>query len=58
MMTVAQKRSQLSTLTSHVLEEDLDLLLRVVWDFAARGLNAEHRKHQLSSLQDEKEAST
>ena len=58
MMTAALKRRLLTNLITRILEEDLDLLLRVVWDFAARGLNADPREIQLSSLQDEKEAST
>lgn len=38
-MSATTKRKMLKALCAHVLEEDLDLALRVMMDFAAVGLN-------------------
>ena len=43
-MTAEQKRKQLAKLAKHILEEDLDLALRVMMDFAIHALNEENKK--------------
>lgn len=43
-MTAEQKRRQLAKLAKRTLEEDLDLALRVMMDFAIRALNEENKK--------------
>ena len=43
-MTTDAKRKQLATLAKQILDEDLDLAIRVMMDFAARGLNGAYKK--------------
>ena len=43
-MTAEQKRSQLAKLAKRILDEDLDLALRVMMDFAIHALNEENKK--------------
>lgn len=57
-MTATQKRRQLAKLANRILDEDLDLALRVMMDFAIRALNTEETKHQRPSLQGKKVAPT
>ena len=57
-MTAMQKRRQLAKLANRILDEDLDLALRVMMDFAIRALNTEEMKRQRPSLQGKKVAPT
>lgn len=43
-MTINAKRKQLAALVKFILDEDLDLAIDVMMDFAARGLNGAHKK--------------
>lgn len=43
-MTAEQKRSQLAKLTKRILDEDLDLALSVMMDFAIHALNEKNKK--------------
>lgn len=43
-MTAEQKRKQLAKLANRILEDDLELALSVMMDFAIRALNEENKK--------------